>query len=50
MLSDEKVNFARRLNTEDVLERLSDLFVRRGVPRYIRSDNGAEFTAKTVRD
>ena len=30
------------------MERLSDLFVRRGVPDYIRSDNGSEFTAKKV--
>ena len=28
---------------------LSDLFLRRGVPEYIRSDNGPEFTAKAVR-
>jgi len=41
---------ARRLTSEDVLERLSDLFVRRGVPAYIRSDNGPEFTAKKVTD
>src|SRR3954463_11261598 len=31
-------------------ERLSDLFVRRGVPDYIRSDNGPEFTATRVRE
>ena len=41
---------ARKLKSEDVLERLSDLFVRRGVPNYIRSDNGPEFTAKRVRE
>ena len=41
---------ARRLTSEDVLERLSDLFIRRGVPDYIRSDNGPEFTAHRVRD
>ena len=29
------IDVARRLNSEDVLERLSDLFVRRGVPDYI---------------
>ena len=33
-----------------MLERLSDLFVRRGVPGHIRWDNGPEFTAKAVRD
>ena len=44
------IDLARRLNSEDVLERLSDLFVRRGVPDHIRSDNGSEFTALKVRD
>jgi putative transposase len=44
------IDVARRLTSEDVLERLSDLFVRRGVPSYLRSDNGAEFTATKVRD
>lgn len=44
------IDVARKLNSESVLERLSDLFVRRGVPRYIRSDNGPEFTAIAVRD
>jgi len=39
-----------RLTSEDVLERLTDLFIRRGVPDYIRSDNGVEFTAHAVRD
>ncbi len=43
------IDVARRLNSEDVLERLSDLFIQRGTPNYIRSDNGAEFTAKKVR-
>ena len=44
------IDVARSLKSEDVLERLSDLFVRRGVPTYIRSDNGAEFTATKVRE
>ena len=39
----------RRLNSEDVLDRLTELFVRRGLPAYIRSDNGAKFTANVVR-
>ena len=43
------IDVARRLKSDDVLERLSDLFVRRGVPEHIRSDNGPEFTAKAVR-
>ena len=40
----------RSLKSEDVLETLFDLFTSRGVPEYIRSDNGSEFTAKKVRD
>ena len=40
------IDVARNLTSEDVLERLSDLFVRRAVPEHIRSDNGSDFTAK----
>ncbi len=43
------IDVARRLNSQDVLYRLSELFVHRGSPAYIRSDNGPEFTAKAVR-
>jgi putative transposase len=43
------IDVARKLSSEDVLERLSDLFVRRDVPAYLRSDNGSEFTANKVR-
>lgn len=43
------IDVARKLSSEEVLERLSDLFVRRGVPAYLRSDNGSEFTATKVR-
>ena len=35
---------------KDVLQRLSDLFVCKGVPGHIRSDNGSEFRAKCVRE
>ena len=35
---------------EEVIETLSDLFVQRGVPEYLRSDNGPEFVAQTLRD
>ena len=47
---DDSFAQAASLKSEDVLERLGDLLVRRGVPTYIRSDNGAEFTATKVRD
>ncbi|MCP4855060.1 MAG: IS3 family transposase, partial [Fuerstiella sp.] len=43
------IDVSRRLTSEDVVERLSDLFVTRGTPKYIRSDNGPEFTAGRVR-
>jgi transposase InsO family protein len=39
----------RRLNSDDVLHCLTDLFIKHGSPEHIRSDNGPEFTAKTVR-
>ena len=44
------IDVARRLRSDDVLERLSWLFATRGVPDHIRSDNGPEFTAQVVRD
>ena len=43
------IDVERRLGSEDVLARLTELFVHRGLPAYIRSDNGAEFTANAVR-
>jgi putative transposase len=39
----------RSIKSEDVLNQLFNLFVFRGVPEHIRSDNGPEFTAKAVR-
>ena len=42
------IDVERRLDSENVLERLEKCFVERGVPTYIRSDNGAEFTATAV--
>ena len=44
------IDVDRKLTSDDVLERLTDLFVRRGVPGHLRSDNGSEFTATAVRD
>jgi len=41
---------ARKLNTADVLETLDELFLTRGIPKYIRSDNGSEFTADAVKE
>ena len=44
------IEVQRQMNHQDVLDRLAGLFVDRGVPEYIRSDNGSEFTAQAVRD
>ena len=38
------------MTSESVLERLSDLSVRRGVRDHIRSDNGPELAATRVRE
>jgi putative transposase len=40
----------RKLKAVDVIDVLSDLFILRGVPGHIRSDNGSEFVAKAVRE
>jgi len=40
----------RTLRSADVIETLSELFVWRGTPEYIRSDNGPEFRAVAVRE
>ena len=44
------IRVGRQLKSTDVIEVLSDLFILRGIPGHIRSDNGPEFVAKAVRD
>jgi putative transposase len=44
------IDVERRLSSDDVLERLAWLMATRGVPKHIRSDNGAGLTAGLVRD
>ena len=44
------IQVARRLRATDVIEALADLFILRGVPEHIRSDNGPEFVAKALRE
>ncbi len=39
----------RRITSHDVVDQLFYLFIFRGTPEHIRSDNGPEFTAKAVR-
>lgn len=43
------IRVARKATSIDVLTVLARLFVERGTPEHIRSDNGPEFTAKLVR-
>jgi transposase InsO family protein len=43
------IEVGRKLNSDDVLWRLTQLFVEHGPPRYLRSDNGGEFIATKVR-
>ena len=43
------IRVSRKLKAIDVIDVLSDLFILRGVPGHIRSDNGPEFVAKAVR-
>ena len=38
------------LRATDVIHALSDLFILRGVPTHIRSDNGPEFVDQALRD
>ena len=40
----------RSITSQDVLDQLYMLFLVRGVPEHIRSDNGPEFTSKAVRE
>jgi putative transposase len=42
-----KVN--RKINSQDVIDELFLLFIFRGIPDHIRSDNGPEFTSRAVR-
>ena len=43
------IRVARRINSFGVIETMADVMLTRGVPEHIRSDNGAEMTAKVVR-
>jgi len=43
------IRVKRRLNSTDVIDVLTDLFILRGIPAFIRSDNGPEFVAQAVR-
>jgi len=43
------IRVRRKLSWVDVIDVLTDLFIMRGPPTYVRSDNGPEFVAEAVR-
>jgi putative transposase len=44
------IRVSRKLKAVDVIDVLSDLFILRGLPGHVRSDNGPEFVAKAVQE
>jgi len=44
------IKVARRLNAADVISALCDLFIIKGIPEHIRSDNGPEFVAAALQE
>lgn len=43
------IKVARNLKSDEVIDTLAELFIKRGVPKFVRSDNGSEFIATEVR-
>ncbi len=43
------ITVERKISSHLVIERLANLFITKGIPEHIRSDNGPEFTARAVR-
>jgi len=44
------IEVERRITSQNVIDKLFELFIFRAIPAYIRSDNGPEFTAKAIRN
>ena len=44
------IHVARRIRANDVIDIFADVMVERGVPAFIRSDNGPEMVAKVLRN
>jgi len=45
-----RIKVGRKISSQDVIDELFNLFIFRGIPEYIRSDNGPEFTSRSVRE
>ena len=43
------IKVGRKITASDVIDTLADLFIQRGSPKFIRSDNGPEFVAELLR-
>ncbi len=43
------ITVERNITAYMVIHQLADLFIQRGIPEHIRSDNGPEFTARAIR-
>ena len=43
------IRVARRLGSQEVIETLADVMLVRGIPEYLRSDNGPELVARELR-
>jgi len=43
------IRVSRKIKNQDVIDLLFHLFIFRGIPGHIRSDNGPEFTSRSIR-
>ena len=43
------IRVERRLRGQEVIETLADAMLLRGIPQHIRSDNGPDFVARSLR-
>lgn len=43
------ITVGRKLKANNLIDTLADLFLQRGTPDYIRSDNGPEFVAEILK-
>ena len=43
------IHVDRQITSDHVMEKLTQVFVQRGTPTYLRSDNGSEFSSREIR-